>query len=969
MKKQKMIGLGKQALVFIVFVSIFLSSLWALDPEKPIDGYLADKWEITQGLPSNRIRSIAQTPDGFLWIAASKDLVRFDGIKFSSAPFPGFDKSNPKKTIVPDTLFLDRTGILWIGSPGGLTSYDCKTGRIQAFPFTGAEEINSDIVRRINDDIKGNLWIGFFNSDVKRFFKGKFTTFNAGQGLTGKKVNAIIEDHKGNLLFGARESGVFIYKDDTFSKYPVKDLENAQVITMQEDWKGNLWVGTVNGLFEVTGQGANKYTTSNGLMDNHISYILEDSERNLWIGTINGLNRIRRKENETVQIERFSQSFVVLSIFEDGEKNLWVGTDNDGLIRLKDAKFSSYEPLEAYAGETPTAVFEDRGKDTWIGTLSGKLFHCRGRDIFERLEPPDLAGIGIVAMAEDVQGNLWLGTIDKGVFQRKNGTYTPYTRETTQNSLCDNTVTSIYRDSRNNLWLSTLTGVSIIYDLDGEYVIEPFASGDGLAGKMVNNVYEDKIGNIWIAADKGLTILPKAFTGGLYRRGRFSRKEPPLPPEAIFKDISVSCIYEDPEVPGDYWVSTTGAGLKRLTIKDRKLISYTSYTTAEGMTTNSIFQFLEDNDGWFWLMSDSGVLRVNKKELNRFAAKELANIYCASFGTADGMISTVAGNKFSKNSVLKTGNGEIWFLTDKGISIVNPGKIRINKTPPPVVIEAVFINRQPIPLDRSSKAYTARGVEDFSVEFTAPTFLSPEKVRFKYQLEGFDKEWLTLAAGKERAVFYKDLEPGTYVFRVTACNADGVWNQSGDAIAFTIKPNFHQTLFYKILLLFILAILAAVVFFLYKKRPFTVNNNNNNNKEEKKRSPLDSQLADECAAKLTHLMEKEKVYRDMDISLQTLAEKVATTPHILSQVLNEKLNRSFPDYINSYRVEEARKIFASPRGAEKKNSTVADEVGFNNLGVFYKAFKKFTGMTPNEYKKKPGHGRTRGKAEVGRLRS
>jgi len=943
-----MIGLGKQALVFIVFVSIFLSSLWALDPEKPIDGYLADKWEITQGLPSNRIRSIAQTPDGFLWIAASKDLVRFDGIKFSSAPFPGFDKNNPEKTINADTLFLDRTGILWIGSPGGLTSYDCKTGSIQAFPFTGAEEINSDIVRRINDDIKGNLWIGFFNSDVKRFFKGKFTTFNAGQGLTGKKVNAIIEDHKGNLLFGARESGVFIYTDDTFSKYPVKDLENAQVITMQEDWKGNLWVGTVNGLFEVTGQGANKYTTSDGLMDNHISYILEDSLRNLWIGTVKGLNRIRRKENETVQIERFSQSFVVLSIFEDGEKNLWVGTDNDGLIRLKDAKFSSYEPLEAYAGETPTAVFEDRGKDTWIGTLSGKLFHCRGRDIIERLEPPQITGIGIVAIAEDVQGNLWLGTIDKGVFQRKNGTYTPYTRETTQNRLCDNTVTSIYLDSRNNLWLSTLTGVSIIYDLDGEYVFESFASGDGLAGKMVNNVYEDKSGNIWIAADKGLFILTKAFMGDT--GGRFSRKGPPLPPEAILKDISITCIYEDPQVPGVYWISTDGAGLKRLTIKDRNLISCASYTTAEGMATDRIFQFLEDRDGWFWLMSDSGVLRVNKNELNRFAAKELANIYCASFGTADGMKSPGASNKLSSNSVLKTGSGELWFLTDKGISIVNPEKIRINKTAPPVMIEAIVINQANIPLHQEAEAYIFKGNSDFSVQFTAPTFLSPEKVRFKYRLEGFDKDWLTLAAGKERAVFYKNLGPGTYVFRVTACNADGVWNQTGDAIAFTLKPYFHQTVFFKMILFLLMAIPAAAGYYFYKKRLFK-----KNNMEEKKRyqgSSLDSQIADECVGKLKRVMEVEKVYRDEKISLQTLAEKVSTTPHILSQVLNERLNRNLSDFINSYRVEEARKIFESPSGSEKKNSTVAGDVGFNNLGVFYKAFKKFTGMTPNEYKKR-----------------
>jgi len=147
-----------------------------------------------------------------------------------------------------------------------------------------------------------------------------------------------------------------------------------------------------------------------------------------------------------------------------------------------------------------------------------------------------------------------------------------------------------------------------------------------------------------------------------------------------------------------------------------------------------------------------------------------------------------------------------------------------------------------------------------------------------------------------------------------------------------------------------MAIPAAAGYYFYKKRLFK-----KNNMEEKKRyqgSSLDSQIADECVGKLKRVMEVEKVYRDEKISLQTLAEKVSTTPHILSQVLNERLNRNLSDFINSYRVEEARKIFESPSGSEKKNSTVAGDVGFNNLGVFYKAFKKFTGMTPNEYKKR-----------------
>lgn len=513
-----------QASVFMFFIFLFLCPLSALDPEKGIDSYLTDTWEITKGLPANKIRSIAQTPDGYLWIATSKGLVRFDGIKFSHAPITLIDKDNQAKPIISDTLFLDRTGILWIGSPNNLISYDCQTEQIQVFPFTGSDEIGGGVVRRINGDMKGNLWISFQSSNVKRFLKGEFKTYNAQHGLTSQKINAIIEDHKGNLLFGARDSGVYDFKDDTFSRYPNKNLENAQVISMQEDRQGNLWVGTTHGLFEVNEQGTKQYDKDDGLRDNCISYILEDSELNLWIGTIKGLNRIR-KEGEKFQIEKLPLSFSILSIFEDREKNLWLGTDNDGLIRLKDGKFSSYKPLEKYPEEVPSAVFEDRGKDIWIGTVKGKLFHCRGREILEVLEPKEFTGVGIVSIAEDIHGDLWLGTIDNGIFQKKKQTYTRYMRDTTQNGLSDNTVTSIYCDSRNYLWLSTFAGVSLMRSVDDKYVIEPFTSRDGLFGQIVNNVYEDKAGNIWIAAEKGLTILPKAFVGGI--GGRLSRKEPP----------------------------------------------------------------------------------------------------------------------------------------------------------------------------------------------------------------------------------------------------------------------------------------------------------------------------------------------------------------------------------------------------------------------------------------------------------
>jgi len=414
-------------------------------------------------------------------------------------------------------------------------------------------------------------------------------------------------------------------------------------------------------------------------------------------------------------------------------------------------------------------------------------------------------------------------------------------------------------------------------------------------------------------------------------------------------DVSVTCIYEDPDASegGDrvYWAATHGAGLKRLE-KDTVI----SYTTAQGMTTDFIYRFFADQRGNFWLMSDSGILRVSKEELNAFAhgsADSGDKINCISFGISDGLKSLEFIDGFSRHSALKTRDGEFWFITKKGISVMNPEKIPINKYPPPLVIEAVFFNQQSIPLGRDSQTYVFKGITDLRFHFTAPTFLSPEKIKFKYQLEGFDQGWVFLSAGSERVARYKDLDAGTYTFKVIACNSEGVWNRTGVSMTFTLKPFFYQTLLFKAVILLILILLVAAAFYFYKKRPFE-------KKEKYKSSPLNDQFAAECIKKLNNLMEVEKIYCDENLSLHSLAEKLSIPHHQLSQILNEKLNRNFSDFINFYRIEEAKRIFRTAKGADKKITAVAFDVGFNTMVAFYNAFKKYTNMTPAQYKKKVG---------------
>ena len=835
----------------VIILQLFWCHLWGLDPQKTVDRYLVDQWEIADGIYSNTVLAINQTPDGYLWIGTSKGLVRYDGVKFVIVPYAETEEIYSKEV---RELFVDREGTLWIGSSAGLISYRYQTGQFKT--FTEDDGITGDGIRRVKDDMNGNTWISFTSSYVNRFSNGEFTAFNESHGLLGKRINVIIEDSQGNLLLGDRENGIFTHKEEKFFKYPVPALDNVVIITMHEDRDGELWIGTDIGLFRVNrlkGKVPRRYTARDGLSSDYITSITEDSERNLWVGTGQGLNRIKKKQDGSVGFENSLRLSSINCLFEDREKSLWIGTDNAGIKRLKDGKFMSYPPLEAHPGEIPASLFQDRYGDTWIGTLSGKLFHCRGNDLIESAVIRDPSGKGIAAIAGDAEGNLWLGTMGRGVFQKKNNHLTQFT---IREGLADNLVTSIYRDSRDNLWFSTFDGVSVLRSHNG--IIESLKAGDGLSGKVVHNVYETKTGDILIAADRGITVL----------------KDAKLTKQNIkhyLREVSVTCIYEDASTPGPggsiYWVATEGAGLNRISLKHETI---NSYTTAQGMTTNFLYQFLEDQLGNFWLMSNSGILRVSKHELNRLASGDLDQINCISFGISDGMKSLEFNNEFSRNSALKTGGGEFWFITKKGISIVNPEKIRFNQTPPPVVLETVYFNGQSLTLHPEAGPIPFKGITDLSFHFTAPTFLSPEKTKYKYRLEGVDRGWIFLPPGQERAAYYKDLAPGTYTFGVTACNAEGVWNQTGDSLTFTIKPLFYQSFLFKIAVLLLLTALLAAALYIYKKEKPSFET-----REKYKGATLNPSFAEECITRLKYLMEIEKVYCDADISLQSLAEKMS----------------------------------------------------------------------------------------------
>ncbi|MCP4157529.1 MAG: helix-turn-helix domain-containing protein, partial [bacterium] len=467
-----------------------------------------------------------------------------------------------------------------------------------------------------------------------------------------------------------------------------------------------------------------------------------------------------------------------------------------------------------------------------------------------------------------------------------------------------------------------------------------------LSGK-VNNVYEDTAGNILAAAEKGLILLE---SGNIEAKNAI----------VYLRDIFVTGIYEDvttlEESGGVYWVATRDQGLKRISKKDGTPVTYDA---AAGLTAGSISRIFEDWRGFLWIMSrNNGILRINKAELNRYAGGELNRIHCRAYGLTDGLLSLEFNNEYSRSCAIKTAKGELVYLTKEGVAVVNPEKVPINQTPPGVVIEEILFDREQHPLNFGTVGYTLRGKKDFTVRFTAPTFLSPRKVVFKYRLEGVDKTEIHLPAGSERVVRYAGLESGEYKFRVTACNEEGVWNPTGVFVYFTLEPFYYQTLLFKLFVLLSVGVLL-VAYYLYKKKYKTTAAKEEDSglkekpeeKEKYKGFHLEDAYAEECIKKLMKEVKIKKVYRDSKLTLEKLADKLSIPRHLLSRIINERLERNFSDFINYYRIEEAKTILSDPKNEKKKSSSIAFEVGFNTTAAFYNAFRKFTGTTPKEYRK------------------
>lgn len=760
------------SLVFSVLLAGSVTVL-ALNSQRELSQFGHEVWLTEHGLPQNTVHAIAQTRDGYIWIGTEEGLARFDGVKFTV-----FDKQNTPafKSNYIRTLLADRQGALWIGTAQGLVRM--LNGKFTV--FTRDEGLPSETIQAIYEDREGNLWVATANG-LGLFKSGGLTTFTTKERLISGSIQALFEDSDGALWI-ATPYGVGRVKDGKFSNYAVRDgLGSNSVRAIQQDRDGRLWFGTLGGLTSFDGGRFTTYTTRDGLPNDRVISLQVDRDGGLLIGTAGGLCRLANGRFTGFGPGEPLTTSTILSLLEDREGNLWIGTESGGVNLLKDTKFTTYTVKNGLSNDLVKSIHEDRQGNTWIGTDGGGLNLLKNGKLTVYSTRDGLSSNVVLALSSDNAGNLWAGTPD-GLNRFSQGRFTVYT---SADGLANNDVRSIYVDHRGDLWIGTRGGLTRM----SNGVFKTFTEVDGLPNDLITTLHEDIKGNLWIGTFGGLGRLTnEEFTTFTSRDG-------------LSSDAVIS-LHEDSD--GTLWIGTNGGGLNRM--KDGK---FTAYTTSNGLLDDVVYRILEDRENNLWLSCRKGIFHIAKKELDEFAKGMISSIAPVAYGTADGMMTRECSGG-GDPAGWKGGDGKFWFPTIKGVAMIDPERLKTNLQAPPVVIEQLRIDDQSFSPGESLEL--PAGTTRFDLYYTAPSFVAPEKVRFKYKLEGFDKDWID--SGTRRIAYYTNVRPGTYTFRVIASNNDGVWNETGAAFSLYLKPYFYQTYWFYAVCLLALGMLAWLVFWL-----------------------------------------------------------------------------------------------------------------------------------------------------------
>ena len=759
-----MIGWLKQTrwpLIGIVLACL-VSDAPALDPNRLPLQYVREQWTTQSRFPGGAVNGIAQTADGYLWIGTDRGLVRFDGFNFRSVSFSSIATASHASIL---QLLSDTRGKLWIRSEGAdlVRQKDAKFESVR---------YGLDAITAVSKDNNDGVLVSSIGQGTFRFMADdvqKLAPFVFGSA----PVISIAETAEGKIWLGTLGTGLFFLADGRATKVN-RGLPDGKInclVPIGEE----LWVGTDTGLYRGNGNGFRRVELQSFVGNVQILSVLRDRDSNIWVGTARGLLRINTKGLSFSEENELRGDGGINVLFEDREGNLWVGGAG-GIGRIRDSAFVTYSSVNDPHFEHGGPIYIDQEGRTWFAPAQGGLYILqKGRVQPVTSIPPNEVVYSISGRA----GVVWVGRQRGGLtrLQFLNGAIASQSY-TEANGLAQNSAYAVYESRDGSVWAGTLNG-GVSKFKDGHFTT--YTTANGLASNTVWSILETRDGVMWFATPSGLS----SFSNGQWRT--YTTVEGLPSPE-------VNCLFEDSS--GGLW-SGTSAGLAFLA-SNRFQVPHES----PDVLREPIVGMAEDKSGRFWIATSSHVLRVSRDKLLSGVVKA---VDAREYDQADGLKST-EGVKRSQ-SVVSDSAGRIWFSLRSGLSVVDSSQITDNSIPALPHVEAITADDSTATLDASVRIPPSPSRITF--EYTGLSLVAPERIRFRYFLENFDRGWSQPVAAREAV--YTNLGPGSYRFRLVASNSEGLWNGPETAIALKVAPAYYQTVWFRTLGVFLfLAVLTGL---------------------------------------------------------------------------------------------------------------------------------------------------------------
>ncbi|MGP0099222.1 MAG: two-component regulator propeller domain-containing protein [Terriglobales bacterium] len=740
-------------------ILLLAGSVHALDPNKRLTQYIHTAWRTQDGSLPAGMFSITQTSDGFLWfLSLPGDVYRFDGVRFLPWRLPAGVSNTPIWK-----LFADHAGGLWLDSKelahvkdGVVTSHFELKGGGQAF-------------QSISEDPDGSLWVALLGSDAPlcHATDSAFKCFGKAGGIPISDVQSLLADGKGGFWLGGSTALVH-WHDGVSETFPIKAVKSSagDIMALARAKDGTLWVGIGEeglGLAQLKDGAVKPFVTPtfDGSKLN-VTSLMFDRDGNLWIGTdAKGLFRVYGNTVEHYGHTEGLSGDSVWALFEDREGIVWAGTTS-GIDSFRDPRVTTFSALQGLGKDSAAGILASRDGTIWVAN-HGSLDRIKNGTVSSIRRGDGLPGSQVAAMLEDHAGNMWVG-VDDGLYLFKEGRFR---RLPEPNRQPLGMVVGMTEDIDGNIWAECASKPSKLVRIRDFQVREIFPAPQVPAG---NKLAPDPRGGIWIVRSKELV---------LFRNGILVTKVPLTPrSSALSRQIIV-------EADGSILAGTENG------LAGWRMGKVQSMTTKNGLPCDFVISFIQDREKRWWLYTRCGVVEFSDSELQRWWANPDAAVQNRVYDAFDGAQPNIG----SFIASAYTSDGRVWFSSGVVVQMVDPSELSQKALPAQTYIESLVADRKEFKATPNLKV--PPNPRDLQIDYTSPTFSIPQRVNFRYRLDGYDRDWHE--AGARRQAFYTDLPPGKYSFRVIASNSDSVWNESAAKLDFSIAPAYYQTNWFRAL--------------------------------------------------------------------------------------------------------------------------------------------------------------------------